>query len=74
MFSYNADPTYHEERPAFIKQLVGLPKPILCDDVVRQKTAHGIFGGNLSDWWAPAGQSEMAATPATHNATTSMAE
>lgn len=45
MFTYSADPTYNNNRPAFIKELVELLEPILGDEDVRIKAATGIFGG-----------------------------
>jgi len=72
MFTYSADPTYHANRPAFIKELVGLLEPILGDDKVRTKAATGIFGGKPPDWWTPEDQSELAAMPAARYAKASM--
>jgi hypothetical protein len=74
MFTFSADPTYHGNRPAFVKELVGLLEPILGDKAVREKAAKGIFGGKPPDWWTPEDQSEMAAMPAARYATSSMAE
>eukprot|EP00930_Biecheleria_cincta_P034525 TRINITY_DN23856_c0_g1_i1.p1 TRINITY_DN23856_c0_g1~~TRINITY_DN23856_c0_g1_i1.p1 ORF type:complete len:565 (+),score=108.38 TRINITY_DN23856_c0_g1_i1:63-1757(+) len=74
MFTYSADPTYHANRPKFIKALVELLEPILGDDDVRVKAAKGIFGGAPPDWWTPEDQSDLAAMPASRYATSSMAE
>merc|ERR1719240_1041660 len=37
MFTYSADKTYHDNRPAFMEDLVGLLSPILKDEAVRTK-------------------------------------
>eukprot|EP00927_Polykrikos_kofoidii_P012856 TRINITY_DN1557_c0_g1_i1.p1 TRINITY_DN1557_c0_g1~~TRINITY_DN1557_c0_g1_i1.p1 ORF type:complete len:558 (+),score=108.34 TRINITY_DN1557_c0_g1_i1:98-1771(+) len=64
MFTFSADPTYHENRPEFISELVGLLEPILGDEKLREKSAKGIFGGKPPEWWTPEDQSELAAMPA----------
>mmetsp|Transcript_73302 Transcript_73302/g.166154 ORF Transcript_73302/g.166154 Transcript_73302/m.166154 type:complete len:563 (-) Transcript_73302:153-1841(-) len=74
MFTYSADPTYNENRPIFIKELVGLLEPILGDEKVRVKAATGIFGGKPPEWWTPEDQSDLAAMPASRYASSSMAE
>lgn len=74
MFTYSADPTYHANRPKFIKELVELLEPILGDDDVRVKAAKGIFGGKPPEWWTPEDQSELAAMPLSRFASSSMAE
>jgi len=74
LFTYSADPTYHANRPAFIKELVGLLEPILGDEKLRTKAATGIFGGKPPEWWTPEDQSELAAMPASRYASSSMAE
>jgi len=74
MFTYSADPTYNDNRPAFMKELVELLEPILGDEKVRTKAATGIFGGKPPDWWTPEDQSEKAAMPASRYASSSMAE
>merc|ERR1712050_371189 len=73
MFTFSADPTYHENRSAFIKELVGLLEPILGDAKVRTKAATGIFGGKPPSWWSAEDQSDKAAMPASRYATSSMA-
>jgi len=73
MFTYSADQTYHENRTAFIKDLVDLLEPILKDETVRVKAATGIFGGKPPDWWTAEDQSEMAAMPASRYASSAMA-
>jgi len=72
LFTFSADPTYHENRPAFIKELVGLLEPILGEEKVRIKAAAGIFGGKPPDWWTPEDQSELAAMPAARYMSSSM--
>merc|ERR1719433_308385 len=74
MFTYSADPTYHENRPSFIKEMVELLEPILGEETLRVKAATGIFGGKPPEWWTPEDQSELAAMPAARYATSSMAE
>jgi len=74
MFTYSADPTYHEQRPQFIKELIGLLEPILGHEKVREKAARGIFGGKPPEWWTPEDQSDLAAMPAARYATSSMEE
>lgn len=64
MFTYSADPTYSKNRPAFMKELVGLLEPILGDEEVRVTAAKGIFGGKPPEWWTPEDQSDLAAMPA----------
>merc|ERR1712086_833746 len=44
MFTFSADPTYHKNRPEFIKALVALLEPVIGDESVRRKAATGIFG------------------------------
>jgi len=63
MFSYAADPTYNKNRPAFIKELMGLLEPILGHEEVRVKAAKGIFGGKPPAWWTPEDQKDKAAMP-----------
>jgi len=72
LFTFSADPTYHANRPAFIRDLVGLLEPILGDEEVRVKAATGIFGGKPPEWWTPEDQSELAAMPAARYASSSM--
>jgi len=72
LFTFSADPTYHANRPNFIKELVGLLEPILGDEEVRVKAATGIFGGKPPEWWTPEDQSELAAMPASRFASSSM--
>merc|ERR1719218_468146 len=43
MFTFSADKTYHENRTAFMEDVVGLLAPILKDEKVRTKAAAGIF-------------------------------
>mmetsp|Transcript_74479 Transcript_74479/g.155267 ORF Transcript_74479/g.155267 Transcript_74479/m.155267 type:complete len:561 (+) Transcript_74479:153-1835(+) len=74
MFTFSADPTYHGNRPNFIKELKELLEPILGDEAVREKAAKGIFGGKPPDWWTPEDQSEMAAMPLARFAKSDMAE
>lgn len=73
LFTFSADPTYHENRPDFIKDLVGLLEPVLGDEKTRIKAATGIFGGKPPEWWTPEDQSDKAAMPAARFATSSMA-
>lgn len=73
MFTYSADQTYHENRPEFMADLVGLLEPILKDEKVRTKAATGIFGGKPPDWWTAEDQSDLAAMPAARYASSSMA-
>eukprot|EP00928_Gymnodinium_smaydae_P015606 TRINITY_DN15781_c0_g1_i1.p1 TRINITY_DN15781_c0_g1~~TRINITY_DN15781_c0_g1_i1.p1 ORF type:complete len:568 (-),score=152.34 TRINITY_DN15781_c0_g1_i1:255-1958(-) len=72
MFTFSADPTYSENRPAFIAALVDLLEPILGDESVRMKAATGIFGGKPPAWWTAEDQSELAEMPASRYATSSM--
>eukprot|EP00747_Dinoflagellata_sp_TGD_P164384 gnl/TRDRNA2_/TRDRNA2_184258_c0_seq1.p1 gnl/TRDRNA2_/TRDRNA2_184258_c0~~gnl/TRDRNA2_/TRDRNA2_184258_c0_seq1.p1 ORF type:complete len:587 (+),score=135.61 gnl/TRDRNA2_/TRDRNA2_184258_c0_seq1:202-1761(+) len=72
MFTFSADPTYHENRPAFIEDLIGQLKPILGDEKTRTKAAKGIFDGKPPDWWTPEDQKEKAAMPLSRYATSSM--
>jgi len=72
MFSYAADPTYNKNRPAFIKELVGLLEPILGHEEVRVKAAKGIFGGKPPAWWTPEDQKDKAAMPLARYAASSM--
>mmetsp|Transcript_18579 Transcript_18579/g.29790 ORF Transcript_18579/g.29790 Transcript_18579/m.29790 type:complete len:562 (+) Transcript_18579:56-1741(+) len=72
LFTYSADPTYHKNRPEFVKELVGLLEPILKDEKVRTKAATGIFGGKPPDWWSAEDQSEAAAMPASRFCSSSM--
>lgn len=74
LFTFSADPTYHKNRPAFIKELIGLLDPILGDEKLRTKAATGIFGGKPPEWWTAEDQSELAAMPASRYATSSMEE
>mmetsp|Transcript_13391 Transcript_13391/g.39110 ORF Transcript_13391/g.39110 Transcript_13391/m.39110 type:complete len:562 (-) Transcript_13391:179-1864(-) len=74
LFTFSADPTYHANRPEFIKELVGLLEPILGDEEVRIKAATGIFGGKPPDWWTAEDQSELAAMPASRFTKSSMDE
>jgi len=72
LFTFSADPTYHGNRPDFIRELVDLLNPILGSEKVRVKAATGIFGGKPPDWWTPEDQSDKAAMPASRYATSSM--
>eukprot|EP00450_Noctiluca_scintillans_P012625 CAMPEP_0194490166 /NCGR_PEP_ID=MMETSP0253-20130528/9474_1 /TAXON_ID=2966 /ORGANISM="Noctiluca scintillans" /LENGTH=570 /DNA_ID=CAMNT_0039330761 /DNA_START=39 /DNA_END=1751 /DNA_ORIENTATION=- len=72
MFTFSADPTYHSNRPNFIKELVGLLEPILGDKDVRVKAAKGIFGGSPPEWWTDEDQSGKAAMPMSRYACSSM--
>eukprot|EP00406_Dinophysis_acuminata_P018692 CAMPEP_0179336896 /NCGR_PEP_ID=MMETSP0797-20121207/67309_1 /TAXON_ID=47934 /ORGANISM="Dinophysis acuminata, Strain DAEP01" /LENGTH=558 /DNA_ID=CAMNT_0021050457 /DNA_START=65 /DNA_END=1741 /DNA_ORIENTATION=+ len=74
MFTFSADPTYHKNRPDFIRDLVGLLEPILKDEAVRTKAAKGIFGGKPPDWWTPEDQSDKAAMPAARYMASAMDE
>eukprot|EP00930_Biecheleria_cincta_P098484 TRINITY_DN90135_c0_g1_i1.p1 TRINITY_DN90135_c0_g1~~TRINITY_DN90135_c0_g1_i1.p1 ORF type:complete len:583 (-),score=120.79 TRINITY_DN90135_c0_g1_i1:298-1986(-) len=74
MFTFSADPTYHDNRAAFITELVDLLEPILGDDAVRTKAATGIFGGKPPKWWTPEDQSELASMSASRYGSSSMAE
>jgi len=72
MFTFSADPTYHGNRPTFIKELVKLLNPVLGDEDQRTEAAKGIFGGKPPAWWTPGDQSDKAAMPASRFATSSM--
>lgn len=74
MFTFSADKTYHDNRTAFMEELVNLLSPILKDEKVRTKAATGIFGGKPPDWWTAEDQSDMAAMPAARYMSSSMAE
>mmetsp|Transcript_23777 Transcript_23777/g.53943 ORF Transcript_23777/g.53943 Transcript_23777/m.53943 type:complete len:565 (-) Transcript_23777:107-1801(-) len=60
IFTYSADPTFNEARPAFQEALTALLKPILGDEETRIKAATGIFGGKPPSWWSPEDQGEAA--------------
>lgn len=51
MFVASADPTFHKNRQAFQRELVGLLSMILGEPDLRQKAATGIYGGSLPSWW-----------------------
>jgi hypothetical protein len=52
MYVASADPTFHANRQAFQKELVGLLSLILGKPDLRQKAAMGIYGGTLPSWWS----------------------
>lgn len=52
MYVASADPTFHANRRAFQKELVGLLSVVLGKPDLRQKAATGIYGGTLPSWWS----------------------
>jgi len=51
MYVASADPTFHANRQAFQKELVGLLSVILGEPRLRERAANGIYGGSLPSWW-----------------------
>lgn len=60
IFTFSADPTFHENRPKFQEELKDLLEPVLGTEAVRKKAAKGIFGGAPPEWWSAEDQSDMA--------------
>lgn len=51
MYVFSADPTFHDNRPAFQAELTALLEPIIGTPGVRVKAAEGIYDGKLPAWF-----------------------